>query len=74
MRVRIGVVNAKELELDVGDADEVVAAYEKAAKVGEKLFWVTQESGVRLGIVASKVGYIEIEPDKSTKVGFSAVG
>ena len=52
MRVRVGVVNTKELDLDVEDPQTVVDAYEKAAKLGDELFWVAQEDGVRVGIAA----------------------
>ncbi len=72
MRVRVGVVNAKELELDVEDPQTVIDAYEKAAEAGAKLFWVTQNDGVRFGIVADHVGYIEIEAERASSIGFSA--
>ncbi len=71
MRVRIGVANAaRELDLEVDDAEAVAAAYEKAVADGDHLLWVTESDGKRHGVVVSAVVYIEFEPDAQRSIGF----
>ncbi len=72
MRVRIGVANAtKELDLEVDDAEQVVAEYEKAENDGDRMFTVTETDGKRHMVLVAAVLYIEFEPDKRLSVGFA---
>ncbi len=72
MRVRIGVANAtRELDLDVDDAEEVAAGYERALENGDSLYWVTESDGKKFGVVVAAVLYVEFEPDKRLSIGFS---
>ena len=73
MRVKIGLTQApRELDLDVDDADEVVADLEKAIGNGGGIHWITESSGRRYGVVVSKVAFIDVEPSKprSGGIGF----
>jgi DNA-binding MurR/RpiR family transcriptional regulator len=74
MEVKIGVVyTSKELlvELD-GDADEIVATFDKALEAGDPVVWLTDNKGRKVGVPADKVAYIEVSKDDETKrVGFS---
>ncbi len=72
MRVRIGVANAtKELDLEVDDAEQVVAEYEKADEAGNRMFTVTETDGKKHMVLVAAVLYVEFEPDKRLSVGFS---
>ena len=71
MRVRIGMtMAARELDLEVADAEEVMRSFREAVERGEKLLWVTDEEGHRHGLVVDKIAYVDAEPEKSTRVGF----
>ncbi|MBP1632512.1 MAG: hypothetical protein H6Q11_800 [Acidobacteria bacterium] len=71
MRVRIGMsMTARELDLDVADAEEVMRSFRQAVEQGEKLLWVVDEDGHRHGLVVDKIAYVDVEADRSTKVGF----
>ncbi len=71
MRVRIGMtMSARELDFEVEDAEELLGAFRRAVEEGEKILWVTDEEGRRHGLVVDKIAYLDVEADKSTKVGF----
>ncbi len=72
MRVRIGVANAtKELDLEVDDAEQVVAEYEEADKAGNRMFTVIESDGRKHVVLVAAVLYIEFDPDTRQSVGFS---
>ncbi len=71
MRVRIGIKQAKELEIDVSDTKDVLDAYEKAVADGEHMLWVTEKDGRRFGVVTDSIAYLEVEPEEFKSVGFS---
>jgi hypothetical protein len=74
MEVKIGVVySAKELsvELEGGQADEVISTVESALKGGSSIIWLTDKRGRRVGVPTDKVAYIELaEEDQAKRVGF----
>lgn len=71
MRVRIGMtMSARELDFEVEDAEELLGSFRRAVDEGEKILWVTDEEGRRHGLVVDKIAYLDVEADKSTKVGF----
>jgi hypothetical protein len=71
VRVRIGMsMTARELDLEVADAEEVMRAFRQAVEQGDKLLWVVDEEGHRHGLVVDKIAYVDAEADKATKVGF----
>lgn len=75
MDVRIGVTQSpREIELEMSDEAETVAkAVEAAVAAGDKLLWLTDRKGRRIGIPAAKIAYVEIgTPSEERKVGFGA--
>jgi hypothetical protein len=71
VRVRIGMsMTARELDLEVADAEEVVRSFLRAVEQGDKVLWVLDEEGHRHGLVVDKIAYLDVEPEKSTRVGF----
>ena len=75
MDVRIGVTHTpKEIELDMTEDPEAVAkAVEKALADGDKLLWLTDRRGRRVGVPAAKVAYDEIgTSSEERRVGFGA--
>jgi hypothetical protein len=71
VRVKIGMsMTARELDLEVADAEEVVRSFLQAVEQGDKLLWVVDEEGHRHGLVVDKIAYLDVEPQKSTRVGF----
>ncbi len=71
MRVRIGIRQAKELDLEVEDSQELLDAYEKAVAEGERMLWITEKDGRRFGAITELIAYIELESEESKRVGFS---
>ena len=71
MRVRIGMsMTARELDLEVADAEEVMRSFRQAVEQGDKLLWVVDEEGHRHGLVVDKIAYVDAEPEKPSRVGF----
>jgi hypothetical protein len=71
MRVRIGMaMAARELDLEVADAEEVVRSFQRAMDQGDRLLWLVDEEGRRHGLVVDKIAYIDVEAAKATRVGF----
>ena len=73
MRVRIGLSMApREIALDVDDGDAVAADIEHAMADGKAMVWVTDRDGVKHGLAADKIAFIEVEPkDAKPGVGFA---
>ena len=63
-------MTARELDLDVADAEELMRSFRQAVEQSEKLLWVVDEDGHRHGLVVDKIAYVDVEADRSTKVGF----
>ncbi|MCU0280670.1 MAG: DUF3107 domain-containing protein [Acidimicrobiia bacterium] len=71
MRVRIGMtMTARELDLEVADADDLVRSFQQAVEAGERILWVADVEGRRHGLVVDKIAYVDVEAEKSTRVGF----
>ncbi len=71
MRMRIGMtMTSRELDLEVADPEEVVRSFQQAVEGGEKILWVVDEEGRRHGLVVDKIAYVDVEAEKSTRVGF----
>jgi hypothetical protein len=70
--VKIGVTFApREIELAVEDVEAFVAAFERAMASDDPVWWVTDSSGRRRGLVVDKVSYVDIEAEKNRTIGFS---
>jgi hypothetical protein len=75
MDVRIGITQTpRELELEMAEDGEAVAkTVEAAIAAGDKLLWLTDKKGRRVGVPAAKIAYVEIgTPSDERKVGFGA--
>ena len=71
VRVRIGMtMTPRELDLEVEDAEEVVRSFQQAMEGGERVLWITDEDGRRHGLVVDKIAYLDVEAEKSTRIGF----
>jgi hypothetical protein len=71
VRVRIGMtMTARELDLEVEDAEELIRSFRQAVERGEQVLWITDEEGRRHGLVVDKIAYLDVEAGKSTKIGF----
>jgi hypothetical protein len=75
MEVRIGVVyTARELTVETDEtADKVSDAIERALANGDKLLWLTDSKGRRVGVPTDKIAYVEVAADAGgRKVGFGS--
>lgn len=74
MRVRIGMSMApREVDIDVEDGAAVAAEIEKALNEGQALVWVEDRDGVKHGLAADKIAFIELESkDSKPGIGFSS--
>lgn len=77
MNIRIGMIyTPKELELELPD-DEGTAVVERITEALGKddgVFWLTDRKGRRVGVVTSKLAWVEVGPEsEGRRVGFSAL-
>ena len=77
MDVRIGVTQAKEIELELAedtDRDALIKQVEQAVGgKGGQLLWITDRRGRSVGVPAEKVAYVEIGgAGEDRRVGFGA--
>jgi hypothetical protein len=75
MEVRIGVVyTARELSIETDDtAEKVSEVIERALANGDKLLWLTDTKGRRVGVPTDKIAYVEVAADAGgRKVGFGS--
>jgi hypothetical protein len=74
IEVRIGVVDVpKELTLELEDDPKEVVEKVNAALGGETdMLWLTDSRGKQVGIPVAKIAYLEVEPERSRRVGFGA--
>ncbi len=75
MDVRIGVTyTAKELDIELpDDVDGAALQSEVDAALGgeQKVFWVVDKKGRRIGIPTDKIAYVEIGgPEAGRRIGF----
>lgn len=73
MRVRIGIGDtSREVELDVPDADVLIAEIEDAFDEEKAILWFTDVGDRRIGVPTARIAYIEVEPEQKVSVGFTA--
>jgi hypothetical protein len=71
VKVKIGVTFApREIEIEVRDVEAFVDEFEKAMASEDPVWWVTDSSGRRRGLVVDKVSYVDIESEKDRTIGF----
>ena len=68
--MRIGLQSAREIELEVDDADAVIAAISAAMTAQDPLAWVTDTRETRHGIAVDKLAFIQIDAEEPKMVGF----
>ena len=72
-KIRVGIISARELELEVDDVDRVSSDVETAVSDGEALVWITDSRGHRYGIVTAKIAFLQVEKAETRPgVGFGA--
>lgn len=76
MDVRIGVTqHPRELDLELADdtdRDELTRSIEEALSDDDRVLWLTDRKGRRVGIPSAKVAYVEIGAAEERRVGFGA--
>ena len=78
MNIRIGMIyTPKELELELGDEDSsslIEQINEALGKDDGGVLWLTDRKGRRVGVVTSKLAWVEVGPEsEGRRVGFSAL-
>ena len=74
VKVRFGMVSARELELEVDPDTDVAGMFQKGVDAGEAVLWITDSQGHRHAIAIDKVAFIEIETEvRRHGVGFTPV-
>lgn len=73
MEAKIGVAHtAKELVVEIdGAADDVERLIGDALASGERMLWLTDRRGRRVGIPTDKLAYVECSADEARRVGFA---
>ncbi len=77
MEVRIGVTyTPKEIEVELGedaDRDEVAKLVEQAVAGDDRVLWLQDRRGRRVGVPSAKLAYVEIGTGyEERRVGFGA--
>ncbi|HEX9968673.1 MAG TPA: DUF3107 domain-containing protein [Acidimicrobiales bacterium] len=75
MEVRIGVTHTpKEIEVELADDTDLASLaseIEGVLAADDKVLWLTDRRGRRVGVPAGKVAYVEIgSPNDDRRVGF----
>jgi Protein of unknown function (DUF3107) len=68
VRMRIGIQGARELELEVDDADLVRTGVEAALTAGDAVVWLTDAKGNRFGLLTEKLAFLQFD-EGSDKAG-----
>ncbi len=72
-KLRIGLQGARELELEVEDAETARKAIESALEESAALVWITDAKGHSYGLVADKLAFVHVEgPTDRAGIGFGA--
>lgn len=73
MRVRIGVTDtSREFEMEIDDLEEFTSMLDAAFAADDRLIWLTDVKGHRVGIPIDRIGYVEAEEDQRISVGFGS--
>jgi hypothetical protein len=72
MEVRIGVVyTARELVLETDESPDAVERAVETAMGGQKMLWLTDSKGRRVGVPTERIAYVEVAADAGERqVGF----
>ena len=75
MDIRIGITHGgRELSVEIDDeaAQDAAASLEGALSDGDKVLWLTDRSGRRVGVPIDKLAYLELGPAGDRRIGFAA--
>jgi hypothetical protein len=75
MEIHIGIVQSmKELDIELpeGTDRDALAKEVEAALEGDRLLWLTDRKGRRVGIPAARIAYVEFTTTSERIVGFGA--
>ena len=74
MDVRIGVTQAREVEVELAedtDPAELKATIDSALADAEGVLWLTDRRGRQVAVPSAKVAYIEVgSPNDARRIGF----
>jgi len=72
--VRIGIVQSiKELEIELPDGtdqDGLSRQVEEAMGNADKVLWLTDRRGKKIGVPSARIAYVELGENESRTVGF----
>ena len=71
-RLRIGIIAARELEIEVEEVGDLIESLEAGRKDGS-IVWIEDFKGPRHGVVADQVAFIEVHSeDDGGGIGFAS--
>ena len=72
MEAKIGVIEAKEIEIELpGTMAEITKLFDAAMKANDPMLWLIDVKGNQIGVQVAKIGYVELKADGESKhVGF----
>jgi len=71
VRARIGIADAgREIEVEVGDRDEIVTRLEGAYNDGVSILWFQDAKGADIGVPLDRIAFIELVESPDKAVGF----
>jgi len=71
MRVRIGITDtSREFELEIDDLEAFTSMLDASFASDDRLIWLTELKGHRVGIPTDRIAYVEVEEDQKISVGF----
>lgn len=71
MRARIGIADTgREIEVEVGNKDEIVRRLESAYNDGVSILWFQDTKGDDIGVPLERIAFIELVESPDKAVGF----
>lgn len=71
MRARIGIADTgREIEVEVGNKDEIVRRLESAYDDGVSILWFQDTKGDDIGVPVERIAFIELVESPDKAVGF----
>lgn len=75
MQVRIGVIHAPQIDLDIteGDQSSVRKLVEDALVTEGGVLWLSDKKGTQVGVPAEKIAYVSIASGEAhPRIGFAS--
>lgn len=71
MRARIGIADTgREIEVEVGNKDEIVKRLESAYNDGVSILWFQDTKGDDIGVPLERIAFVELVESPDKAVGF----